>query len=83
MNLTIEIPDEFALELEARAHKQGVSADRLVSRIVQSELGKHSGAALHEQSFETGYGMLSKYGAAPSTEEIEENRRDMFRGFGE
>jgi hypothetical protein len=27
--------------------------------------------------------MLAKYGPAPSAEEIDENRRDMFRGFGE
>jgi hypothetical protein len=33
--------------------------------------------------FKTGRGMLAKYGPAPSAEEIDENRRDMFRGFGE
>jgi hypothetical protein len=33
--------------------------------------------------FITGYGMLAKYGQAPSAEEIDENRREMFRGFGE
>jgi hypothetical protein len=27
--------------------------------------------------------MLAKYGPAPSAEDIDENRRDMFRGFGE
>jgi hypothetical protein len=27
--------------------------------------------------------MLAKYGAAPSAEEIDKNRREMFRGFGE
>jgi hypothetical protein len=27
--------------------------------------------------------MLAKYGPAPSAEEIDENRKDMFRGFGE
>jgi hypothetical protein len=25
--------------------------------------------------------MLAKYGTAPSAEEIDENRREMFRGF--
>jgi len=33
--------------------------------------------------FTSGYGMLAKYGPAPSAEEIDENRREMFRGFGE
>jgi hypothetical protein len=35
------------------------------------------------QPFETGYGMLAKYGPAPSAEEIDENRRDMFRNFAQ
>jgi len=26
--------------------------------------------------------MLAKYGPAPSAEEIDENRKDMFHGFG-
>lgn len=34
-------------------------------------------------SFKTGRGMLAKYGPAPSTEEIDENRREMFRRFAE
>lgn len=33
--------------------------------------------------FTSGYGMLAKYGPAPSAEEIDENRREMFHGFGE
>jgi len=27
--------------------------------------------------------MLAKYGSAPSAEEIDENRKDMFRGFAQ
>jgi hypothetical protein len=33
--------------------------------------------------FKTGRGLLAKYGPAPSAEEIDANRADMFRGFGE
>jgi hypothetical protein len=33
--------------------------------------------------FETGRGMLAKYGPAPSADEIDANRADMFRGFAE
>ncbi len=29
------------------------------------------------------YGLLAKYGPGPTEEEIDENRREMFRGFGE
>jgi hypothetical protein len=34
-------------------------------------------------SFETGFGSLAKYGPAPTAEEIEANRADIFRQFGE
>jgi hypothetical protein len=33
------------------------------------------------QPFKSGYGILAKYGPAPSAEEIDENRREMFSGF--
>ncbi len=33
--------------------------------------------------FKTGRGLLAEYGPAPSAEEIDGNRADMFRGFGE
>ena len=29
------------------------------------------------------YGLLAQYGPGPSAEEIDENRREMFRGFAE
>ena len=29
------------------------------------------------------YGLLAKYGPGPTEEEIDENRREMFSGFGE
>jgi hypothetical protein len=29
------------------------------------------------------YGLLAQYGPGPTEEEIDENRREMFRGFGE
>ena len=33
--------------------------------------------------FKSAYGLLAQYGPAPSAEEIDANRADMFRGFGE
>jgi hypothetical protein len=31
----------------------------------------------------SGYGLLAKYGPGPSEEEIDENRRETFRGFAQ
>jgi plasmid stability protein len=84
MNLTIELPDELGATLKAYAHAHGVSPDRYISRVLETTL---AGEIRREQDnnkpFETGYGMLAKYGSAPSAEDIDENRREMFRDFAE
>ena len=80
MNLNIEIPDEFIGALKAQAQAQGVSPNSLVSQIVQSTL-KADVESQASKPLKTGRGMLAKYGPAPSAEEIDENRREMFRNF--
>jgi predicted HicB family RNase H-like nuclease len=82
MNLNIELPDELAAALKARAQAQGVSPDRFVSRVLKETLAPVTQQE-EAQPFETGFGMWSKYGPAPSTEEIDENRREMFAGFAQ
>lgn len=83
MNLNIEIPDEFAATLKARAQAHGVSPDRFASSILQDSLTAEVERQPTGQPFETGYGMWAKYGPAPSSEEIDENRRRMFRKFAQ
>lgn len=83
MNLTIEIPDEFAAALKAKAQALGVSPDHFASRVVQSTLTADIEQQPVGQPFETGYGMWAKYGPAPSAEEIDESRREMFRNFAQ
>jgi uncharacterized protein (DUF433 family) len=38
---------------------------------------------LPRKSKKSAYGLLAKYGPGPTAEEIDENRREMFNGFGE
>jgi hypothetical protein len=83
MNLTIELPDELGAALKAQAQAQGVSADWYISRVLEDSLSSGPGVASPNQPFETGYGMWAKYGPAPSAEEIEENRREMFQNFAQ
>lgn len=80
MNLNIEIPDKIAAVLKAKAQAQGVSADRFITDVLEKTLTLDL-AQESSQPFETGYGMWAKYGPAPSAEEIDENRREMFRNF--
>ncbi len=91
MNLNIEIPDEFAPALSAKAAAHGVSLDRFASSVLQSTLIaelEHAVERIVEQGpvgqpFETGYGMWAKYDPGPSAEVIDENRREMFRNFAQ
>jgi hypothetical protein len=80
LTLTIELPDHLEAALKAQAQAAGVSPDRYISSVLENalhpELEQKPG-----QPFETGYGTWEKYGPAPSAEEIDENRREMFRNF--
>jgi len=71
----IEIPDDQAVALKARAAAQGLTLKAWLGK-----LAEESPAALPRKPLKTGRGMLAKYGPAPSAEEIDENRMDMFRG---
>jgi len=67
------------MELRRRAAAERLTLHELLSKLVGYEPGP-SGPL---PPFKSGRGMLAKYGPAPSAEEIDENRSDMFRGFGE
>jgi plasmid stability protein len=81
--MMIELPEDLGAVLKAQANAHGVSADGYARELLQRDLA----VSLEEQPsgvpFKTGRGMLAKYGQAPSAEEIDANRADMFRNFGE
>ena len=74
----IEFPDHQAAALNAIAEKHGLTLKAWLSR-----LAEESTETLPQKPFKSGRGMLAKYGPAPSAEEIDENRKDMFRGFAD
>lgn len=80
LNLNIEIPENVAAALKARAQAEGVSENRYVSDVLKKTLASDL-AQQPNRPLKTGRGMLAKYGPAPSAEEIDENRREMFRNF--
>ena len=83
MTLIIELPSELEAALKAQARAKGMSEARFVRQVLERALTSEPGEEKPGQPFETGYGMLAKYGPAPSAEEIDENRRDMFRNFAQ
>ena len=74
----IEIPDNQAAALKAKAAAQGLTLKAWLGKLAED-----SSTAAPRKPLKTGRGMLAKYGSAPSAEEIDENRKDMFRGFAQ
>ncbi len=74
----IEIADDQAARLKAKASAQGLTLKAWIEK-----LAEESPEGALQKPLKTGRGMLAKYGPAPSAEEIDENRREMFRGFAQ
>ena len=81
MTLTIQLPDNLEAALRAQANAAGISEAGYICRVLERDLA--ASTAVPAPPFETGYGSFAKYGSAPSAEEIDANRADMFRHFGE
>jgi hypothetical protein len=77
MNLTIELSSDQVAALKAKASAQGLTVEQWLRKLAENEVEP----VAPEKPFTSGYGMLSKYGPAPSSDEIDENRREMFQGF--
>jgi hypothetical protein len=80
MTLIIDLSKDLEAALVAHAHAEGVDAAGYARRVLARALGMEEEPG---PSLQTGRGLLAKYGPAPSAEEIDANRTDMFRGFGE
>jgi hypothetical protein len=76
----IDLPDEQAAVLTAKATAQGLTLEAWFQKLAATE-ALSSGQRLKPKK--SAYGLLAKYGPGPSEEEIDENRREMFRGFAE
>jgi hypothetical protein len=90
MNVTIDLSEQNAVALEAQARAAHMPRERYLKEIVERALqGQHSRATDEQPEGQTlkprksAFGLLAKYGPGPTEEEIDENRREMFSGFGE
>lgn len=81
MNLNIETPESLADELSAKAMAEGVTASIFARQVLEQVLFQQS--EQHVRPKKSAYGLLTQYGPGPSAEQIDENRREMFRGFAE
>ena len=81
--MLIEVPEELEAALKSQANAHGVSPAGYVRVMLERDLAQSVQAQSQVALFKTGRGILAKYGPAPSNEEIDANRADMFRNFGE
>ena len=81
MTLSVSLEPQKEAKLLEIARQRGVSADALVREAIDRMLATFPEQPL--KPLKSAYGLLEKYGPGPSEEEIEENRREMFRSFGE
>jgi hypothetical protein len=79
MTVTIELPEKQVYALRAKALMEGLSLEAWFQKIADEQAGPEP----HQGPYKSSYGILAKYGPGPSAEEIDENRREMFSGFGE
>ena len=79
VHIKIKLPDEQVAALTAKASAEGLTLEGWFQKIASQE----APAQRKLRSKKSAYGLLAKYGPGPSEEEIDDNRRDMFRGFAE
>ena len=81
--MMIELPEELEAALKVQANAHGVSPAGYVRDVLERDLAPSLEPQSSGAPFKTGRGMFAKYGQAPSAEEIDANRADMFQNFGE
>jgi plasmid stability protein len=75
----IDLPDAQAAALQAKAAAQGLSLEEWFRKIAGQEAPVNGEVSPRKSA----YGLLAQYGPGPSEEEIDDNRKDMSRGFAE
>ncbi len=81
--MMIELPEKLGAAVKVQANAHGVSPDGYVREVLEHKLAHELEAQPSGPPFKTGRGMFAKYGPAPSAEEIDANRAEMFQNFGE
>lgn len=76
--MTITIPPKLEADFTAIAHTEGVSPAEYLRQLLEREV---QSKRVSRKPLKSLYGMLAKHGPAPSTEQMEESRKEMFQNF--
>jgi hypothetical protein len=77
MTVTVSLTPEQEARLIADAQAKGLSPEALIQQMIDAAVPP----APAKRHIRSAKGMLAHLGTAPSLEEIQENRREMFRNF--
>ena len=84
MTITLPLHPQDEARLIAVAQAKGLSTDALLRQAVDrilAQAGEASKASACKKPTRSLRGLLSKYGPAPTAEEIDQNRAEMFANF--
>ncbi len=81
MTITLPLEPEKQAKLIAVAQARGLSTDDLLLEAIDKILADTPETTSPKGPTRSLRGLLSKYGPAPSAEEIDENRVEMFANF--
>lgn len=80
MTITLSLEPQEEARLIAAANAKGLSADALVREALEGIL-RDAGDVSRREPTRSLRGLLAKYGPAPSAEEIDQSRAEMFANF--
>jgi hypothetical protein len=81
MTITLPLQPQEEARLIAAAQAKGLSTDALVREALDKILAEAPRESPRKEPTRSLRGLLAKYGPAPSAEEIDENRAEMFANF--
>jgi len=81
MTINLQLEPQKQAKLIALANAKGLSADELVREAVDKILAEAPETKAPKEPTRSLRGLLAKYGTAPSAEEIDQNRAEMFANF--
>ena len=81
MTLTLPLAPQDEAKLVAAARARGLSPDALVPEALERIFAEAAQETHDKEPNRSLRGLLAKYGPAPSAEEIDQNRAEMFANF--
>jgi hypothetical protein len=81
MTITLPLEPQKEAKLIAVAESKGMTPNELLSQAIDKIIADAPEVTTHNEPTISLRGLLAKYGSAPSAEEIDQNRADMFRNF--